>query len=232
MKKLFLIVIPALLFFSSCEYMPYADFSASSDNASTGEVIYFDNYSDHTYTYDWDFGDGYYSSLANPSHSYASPGTYRVTLTAYGNNDEYDQAYLYVTVSGGSASLEVTVREWREDTYYGALIPFATVTLYTNENDFYYWENPVVSGTTDANGKIVFSGLEPRTYYVDVYNTKYNNELLYNDDVNFVRTAPLEMSTYNLYTAYVDYNPKSLKSTEKRTRTKEKSAKERLAPEK
>jgi chitodextrinase len=32
-------------------------------------------------SYSWDFGDGSTSTLATPSHSYASAGTYRVTLT-------------------------------------------------------------------------------------------------------------------------------------------------------
>jgi len=33
-------------------------------------------------TYDWNFGDGYTSSLTTPSHSYPSPGHYNVTLFA------------------------------------------------------------------------------------------------------------------------------------------------------
>ena len=36
--------------------------------------------------YFWDFGDGTTSTSANPSHTYASSGTYVVCLTVYGNN--------------------------------------------------------------------------------------------------------------------------------------------------
>ena len=32
----------------------------------------------------WDFGDGNSSSLQNPSHTYATPGTYSVSLTVQG----------------------------------------------------------------------------------------------------------------------------------------------------
>src|SRR5262249_56042968 len=34
-----------------------------------------------TLTYSWDFGDGGNSTQANPSHTYANPGTYTATLT-------------------------------------------------------------------------------------------------------------------------------------------------------
>lgn len=37
-------------------------------------------------TWEWDFGDGSQSSMMNPSHAYASPGTYQVCLTATGSN--------------------------------------------------------------------------------------------------------------------------------------------------
>lgn len=36
--------------------------------------------------YHWDFGDGYYSNFPNTAHSFATPGTYNVTLTATGND--------------------------------------------------------------------------------------------------------------------------------------------------
>jgi hypothetical protein len=33
-----------------------------------------------SYAYDWDFGDGFHSQAKNPSHTYSSPGTYKVGL--------------------------------------------------------------------------------------------------------------------------------------------------------
>lgn len=38
--------------------------------------------------YDWDFGDGFTSTLQNPVHTYATNGTFQVTLTTY-NCDQY-----------------------------------------------------------------------------------------------------------------------------------------------
>jgi PKD repeat protein len=34
-------------------------------------------------TYFWDFGDGATGSGANPTHAYAAPGTYKVTLVMF-----------------------------------------------------------------------------------------------------------------------------------------------------
>jgi PKD repeat protein len=42
-------------------------------------------------TYSWDFGDGGHSANKNPSHPYAGPGDYNVTLTVTNSfgTDEY-----------------------------------------------------------------------------------------------------------------------------------------------
>ncbi|MCG8310521.1 MAG: PKD domain-containing protein [Cytophagales bacterium] len=49
---------------------------------------------DHITTYQWDFGDGYFSTLASPIHSFESGGNYIVSLTAsnsYGCNNTLEQ---------------------------------------------------------------------------------------------------------------------------------------------
>ena len=43
---------------------------------------------DTSFTYQWSFGDGTYSGAPNPSHTYASAGTYTVTLTVVGQYQE------------------------------------------------------------------------------------------------------------------------------------------------
>ena len=62
-------------------------------------------------SYRWDFGDGTYSTLENPTHQYATPGTYTVTLVAYmeGGCRGTDTARREVAVlQNGSRMMETT----------------------------------------------------------------------------------------------------------------------------
>ncbi len=49
-------------------------------------------------TYEWDFGDGTTSSEVDPSHNYAAPGTYTVTLIVTATNGCADTAVYDVTI--------------------------------------------------------------------------------------------------------------------------------------
>ncbi|MEP7377975.1 MAG: PKD domain-containing protein [Chloroflexota bacterium] len=60
---------------------PVADFAFSQQQGTLS--VNFDDASTNSPTsWNWDFGDGASSTTRNPSHSYAAPGTYGVTLTA------------------------------------------------------------------------------------------------------------------------------------------------------
>ncbi len=56
-------------------------FEASSTTACVTENIRFKNSSDTAIAYNWNFGDGSTSSLAEPTKNYANAGNYRVSLT-------------------------------------------------------------------------------------------------------------------------------------------------------
>ena len=68
------------------DLIPVAEFSASP---TTGQAPLTTTFSDLSTgqidTFDWDFGDGGTSSLANPTHVFASDGSYGVTLTVTGS---------------------------------------------------------------------------------------------------------------------------------------------------
>lgn len=57
------------------------EIAAASSNMCAGhDVAFSSNTSDNIATYDWRFGDGATSSLANPTHQYAEGGDFEVTL--------------------------------------------------------------------------------------------------------------------------------------------------------
>ena len=63
----------------------------------TGECT-FTNQSQWSANFSWNFGDNSFSSSANPSHTYQSPGVYTVTMIAYDNNGCADTISQPVTI--------------------------------------------------------------------------------------------------------------------------------------
>ncbi|MFT5288795.1 MAG: PKD repeat protein [Planctomycetota bacterium] len=79
-----------------------ASFDAVPTSGTAPLVVQFTDTSSGTVdTWFWDFGDGATSSAANPSHTYASPGQYSVSLTASGQTDSDS-----TTLPGGITVLE------------------------------------------------------------------------------------------------------------------------------
>ncbi|MDQ2977865.1 MAG: PKD domain-containing protein [Acidobacteriota bacterium] len=89
--------------------VPRAAFSFSPTNPATGAAVQFtDGSSDSPTDWAWTFGDplsggANFSVLRNPSHSYASPGTYTVSLSV-ANNAGSTTTSQTVTVSGCGAN--------------------------------------------------------------------------------------------------------------------------------
>ena len=70
---------------------PVADFTVTETCGDVGDTFYFIDFSTGggLYAWNWSFGDGSYSELRNPTHQYATNGTYDVNLSvwgAYGND--------------------------------------------------------------------------------------------------------------------------------------------------
>jgi PKD repeat protein len=67
-----------------------SDFLTFSDTVlldTNGFVsVNFKNISSGATIYNWSFGDGFFSSLENPTHSYITPGSYIVQLTAFNDS--------------------------------------------------------------------------------------------------------------------------------------------------
>ncbi len=77
---------------------PMADFTTSVSGLT---VVFDDTSTGRPTSWRWEFGDGNSSTLQNPSHTYAVPGTYTVTLTARNSLGE-DTRSKIVAVTGNN----------------------------------------------------------------------------------------------------------------------------------
>lgn len=89
MKNFYRYLFPAILIsfvFAGCkkDKTPVAQFKVSTDKPNAGDTISFVNSSSNATDYLWNFGDGVTSDLESPTHVYKKPGTFTVTLKAYG----------------------------------------------------------------------------------------------------------------------------------------------------
>ncbi|MEE9443188.1 MAG: PKD domain-containing protein [candidate division Zixibacteria bacterium] len=80
--------------------MPHADFTADITTVCVNEPVSFIDQSTNADDWYWDFGDGNYSNVQNPVHTYATPGKYDVGLTVSnycGDDSEYKTEFITVT---------------------------------------------------------------------------------------------------------------------------------------
>lgn len=206
MKRLLLLPAIITVLFTGCVKQPYADFVASKTNIEAGEVVYFTNRSYDALSFDWDFGDGYFSTNFNVSHFYEDPGTYTVSLTAFGKDGKADRTYLDINVYLVTGSLEITVLEYYDEypVYNASVILYPTVEDWEDES------NPIVEKFTNTQGRVIFNNLiANRRYYVDILETNHNNYLLASEDVGFIETPVILPDRMNYWTAYVDYDPQT-----------------------
>lgn len=81
-----------------------------NNNSCPPLLAQFQNTSSNANYVSWNFGDGSVTDNQNfPSHTYYQPGTYKVTLYGYGDNNAIDSTVDYVTVKGPYATLSADV---------------------------------------------------------------------------------------------------------------------------
>lgn len=198
--------------FISCERHPNSSFFSSEIKVRVNEDVYFTNTSLDAVYYKWDFDDGTYSRVVNPVHSWEVPGIYTVSLASY--SDSYvDRSFQEITVLP-TTDLEVEVLEY----YDKYPVINASVILYGSYQDWLDEKNMIIEGFTDAKGIVLFTNLEVKRYYIDVWEENHNNYTLAEEDPGFIETDILSDGMVNYFTAWVDYTG-SLKSSTGRDRT-------------
>jgi PKD repeat protein len=138
---------------------PTAGFSFSIDE-ETGGIVTFTNTSENAETFQWDFGDGTFSTLSNPRKIFMEDGTYDVSLIATnaGGSDEDKQ----------TLSIELLVIITDNDPPVLALLGESTIELEIGDEftDPGATANDEVDGDVSAN--IVVTGevnpLQPGEY--------------------------------------------------------------------
>ncbi len=69
---------------TSASLKPISNFTYTGGGCIAPCAVLCNNQSKNATSYEWDFGDGFYSSDLNPSHTYYSSGIFTITLTAKG----------------------------------------------------------------------------------------------------------------------------------------------------
>lgn len=86
--------------------LPNADFSADLSPGCAPLTTTFTNTSTNSNQWSWDFGDGTFSTLKNPVHTYNSPGDYNVRLISFNSQGCSDtltfNSYIHVINAAGN----------------------------------------------------------------------------------------------------------------------------------
>ncbi len=199
LKSFGIVVVGIILFgLTSCQKEPTAAFTADKTSALTDEVIQFTNTSTDGDSYLWNFGDGETSIDLSPTHSFSTPGSFTVELTAFSKNGN--------KTSTATLSITVTQETLLKLTAYinGTTTPVdsCTMTLYTSDNDWQNLTNDVGSGNTASNGEIIFTNVQPITYYIDAYK-ETSTGYWSNDGLGYV--VQVEEHKINSYITYVEF---------------------------
>lgn len=111
---------------------------------------------DDDWTYVWSFGDGSTSNVANPTHAYAAPGTYTVSLYVIGQYNESItvSSTATITAQGPGPALSGLVQSGTTDVAGAHVYLFAA-----NTTGYGQASVSLLSGTagSDANGSYVVS---------------------------------------------------------------------------
>ncbi len=162
---------------------PQADFSADKTEVAVGETVQFtDTSTGGPTSWQWDFGDGATSTEQNPSHTYANPGVYTVTLTVSnpaGSDTEakadYIRVYQAPQASFSADKTEVAAGEAVQFTDLSTGGPtswqwnFGDGTTSTERNPSHTYANSGVYTVTLTVSNPAGSGTEAKADHIRVY---------------------------------------------------------------
>jgi PKD repeat protein len=205
MKRIITILPLLSLLVISCHRDPFADATVSKTTAYVGEYVRFQSYSTNYDYLEWDMDDGITYTTPVVDHYFVDPGTYNVTLRAFGPKGGVSTAVIPMTVLG--SAITITVQDYDTEDY----IPDVEIYLFLSLADWDTGDIDLAIGPfyTDAVGDVTITGLSYQRYYVDAYisygSTGYVNWLLGEDDPYWIETDPVLGGVDNYFTAWVEY---------------------------
>lgn len=199
----FLLSLTLIFIISSCNKVPETDFNYSpTDNPEAGLPIVFENTTVDGSSFSWTFGEGGFSSAENPTYIYNAAGTYDVKLIA--TNDAGEQS----KVKSITITEPTNMGFYTFDSTGTILLVGADVLLYENRADWEIIGEPMLSQLTDTEGKVLFTNLEAKVYYIWVLKEESDGIWAFGGYANEPITQN-ETSIYNIYCVWFADQAKS-----------------------
>jgi len=135
-------ILLLLMFLGSCQVRPEACFGFKQKDRLSGSAlisnlpVQFSNCSIEAERFQWDFGDGTFSTEEDPIHAYDTAGVYEVTLQV-GNRNRTAEFIQWVTVQAPSAE-DLIIGNW-------SAYQIFEVIMYPNQ-----WHDTIVHPTDDV----------------------------------------------------------------------------------
>ena len=140
---------------TSCGSAPVAGFTYSP--ACSGSPVLFTDQSTFASTWHWDFGDGNTSTIVNPSHIYANPGSYPVKLIA--RNCLHADTVIHAVSQGADVIGHVDYSGGNVTSGYAIIYPF---------QPFYTSFDTTQIQLLDASGNFHFTNIPNADYLIKV----------------------------------------------------------------
>ena len=156
---------------------PRADFVATSNVFFNHLPITFENNSTNASNYQWDFGDGNYSTLTHPNNTYDEPGIYYITLIAIDDKGCFDTITKPINI---------------EEEWYIYIPNTFTPDGDRSNNDFRISTvgiNEIEIKIYNRWGELIFEAFDPRFIWDGSYNGKTVNDGTYTYKINFLTNS-------------------------------------------
>jgi hypothetical protein len=135
----------------------------------------FTNLSANAADFNWDFGDGEQSTEANPVHTYAVPGNYTVTLSAY-HCDREDTSSMALETNLSANSFSKTTVQWFPNPTAGWVTISSANPI--AQKEIYTLNGQLLERIENSNQQLDFSGYPEGIYFVRITDVQQSYSII------------------------------------------------------